>query len=158
MAVLLGGRAAEAIVFGEISTGAADDLDKATDIARNMVTRFGMVEKLGQMTYEEQPQAFLGEAALVGARRRNYSEETAREIDCAIRELTDRAREKATQITKTRFPGWNRKKKKRKQKRLVDNKFGAHELGQEGACGAAVPSVAHIATLEPGDKSCPSEA
>jgi cell division protease FtsH len=101
MAVLLGGRAAEAIVFGEISTGAADDLDKATDIARNMVTRFGMVEKLGQMTYEEQPQAFLGEAALVGARRRNYSEETAREIDCAIRELTDRAREKATQILNT---------------------------------------------------------
>jgi cell division protease FtsH len=82
MAVLLGGRAAEAIVFGEISTGAADDLDKATDIARNMVTRFGMVEKLGQMT-------------------RNYSEETAREIDCAIRELTDRAREKATQILNT---------------------------------------------------------
>lgn len=99
MAVLLGGRAAEMLVFEEISTGAADDLDKATDIARNMVTRFGMSEKLGQMTYEEQRQGFLGQAP--GLAARNYSEETAREIDCAVRELTDRAREQAMQILST---------------------------------------------------------
>lgn len=49
MAVLLGGRAAESVVFEEISTGAADDLVKATDIARSMVTRFGMGEELGQV-------------------------------------------------------------------------------------------------------------
>jgi cell division protease FtsH len=97
MAVLLGGRAAEILVFGEISTGAADDLDKATDIARNMVTRFGMAEKLGQMTYEESRQSFLGQPF---GNQRNYSEETAREIDCAVRELTDQARETALQSLK----------------------------------------------------------
>jgi cell division protease FtsH len=100
MAVLLGGRAAELLVFEEISTGAADDLDKVTDIARNMVTRFGMSEKLGQMTYEEQRPSFLGQP-LGGMAQRNYSEETAREIDCAVRELTDKAREKALQILRT---------------------------------------------------------
>jgi len=97
MAVLLGGRAAELLVFDEISTGAADDLDKATDIARNMVTRFGMHEQLGQMTYEEPRSPFLGEAGL-NLTPRQYSEETAREIDCAVRELTEQAREKALQI------------------------------------------------------------
>jgi cell division protease FtsH len=101
MAVLLGGRAAEILVFEEISTGAADDLDKATDIARNMVTRFGMADKLGQMTYEEQRQTFLGEAGLMGGSPRRYSEETAREIDCAVRALTDEARERALDILRT---------------------------------------------------------
>jgi cell division protease FtsH len=101
MAVLLGGRAAEILIFGEISTGAADDLDKATDIARNMVTRFGMSEKLGQMTYEEQRQSFLGDTGVGLTAPRKYSEETAREIDCAVRELTDAARQKAMQILET---------------------------------------------------------
>jgi len=97
MAVLLGGRAAEILVFDEISTGAADDLGKATDIARSIVTRFGMYEKLGQMTYEEPRHAFLGEAVL-GSAPREYSEETAREIDCAIREITSAALERAKLI------------------------------------------------------------
>ena len=101
MAVLLGGRAAETLVFEEISTGAADDLDKVTDIARNMVTRFGMHEKLGQMTYEEQRQAFLGEAVLGPSTPRKYSEETAREIDCAVRSLVDQALGTATRVLRT---------------------------------------------------------
>ena len=60
MAVLLGGRAAEHIVFGELSTGAADDLVKVTDIARSIVTRYGMTEELGQIVYERSQQSFLG--------------------------------------------------------------------------------------------------
>ena len=100
MAVLLGGRAAETIVFGEVSTGAADDLDKVTDIARNMVTRFGMSEQLGQMTYEEQRHGLLGEASLIPTTRRSYSEETAREIDCAVRGLVDGAVQRALEILK----------------------------------------------------------
>jgi cell division protease FtsH len=68
MAVLLGGRAAETIVFGEISTGAADDLVKVTDIARSMVTRFGMVTALGQVTYEEEPHKFLPSRVLKNSR------------------------------------------------------------------------------------------
>jgi cell division protease FtsH len=93
MAVLLGGRAAESLVFAELSTGAADDLSKVTDIARGMVTRYGMVESLGQVTYETDPSPFLqpqGGMPQYGQVRR-YSEETAREIDCAMRELVQAA-------------------------------------------------------------------
>jgi cell division protease FtsH len=98
MAVLLGGRAAETIIFREISTGAADDLQKVTDIARAMVTRYGMVEKLGQVTFEDQPQPFLqGPAGAYGQDRR-YSEETAREIDVAVRDIVAKAFDKAIDI------------------------------------------------------------
>jgi cell division protease FtsH len=97
MAVLLAGRAAESLVIGEISTGAADDLDKATDIARSMITRYGMHDKLGQMTYDEPHTSLLGDAA-VGTTPRSFSEETAREIDCAVRELTRQAYETALEI------------------------------------------------------------
>jgi cell division protease FtsH len=61
MAVLMGGRAAEMLIFAEVTTGAADDFDKVTNIARNMVTRYGMSDTLGQMAYEEQRQSFLGQ-------------------------------------------------------------------------------------------------
>ena len=92
MAVLLGGRAAEHLVYGHLSTGAADDLSKATDIARNMVTRFGMGGKLGPVSYESEPNGFLGPMGP----RRLYAEDTAREIDVAVREIVsaqfDRAR------------------------------------------------------------------
>jgi len=98
LAVLLGGRSAEALVFEEISTGASDDLEKATHIARDMVTRFGMAEALGQMTYEIHRDAFLGNAVSAS---RDYSEETAREIDCAVRGLVDEAAKTAIQILKT---------------------------------------------------------
>lgn len=101
MAVLLGGRAAEALIFDEISTGAADDLDKATEIAREMVTRFGMTEELGQAVYERQRQAFLGDAGL-SMGPKNYSETTAREIDTAVRQLVEEAFEKATEVLTAR--------------------------------------------------------
>ena len=64
-----------------------------------MVARFGMSEKPGQLTYEEQRQGFLDQAQ--GLTTRNYSEETAREIDCAVRDLTDRARDRAMRILST---------------------------------------------------------
>ncbi len=98
MAVLLGGRAAESLVFDEISTGAADDLNKVTDIARNMVTRFGMHEKLGQVTYETPRRTFLAENAFAHYADREFSEDTAREIDCAVRELVATAFEKALSV------------------------------------------------------------
>jgi cell division protease FtsH len=95
MAVLLGGRAAEHVVFGHLSTGAADDISKATNIARNMVTRFGMGGRLGPVTYESEPNGFLGQ---VTGSTRLYAEETAREIDMAIRDLVDAAFQRARQI------------------------------------------------------------
>jgi cell division protease FtsH len=100
MAVLLGGRGAEMLVFGEISTGAADDLDKATDIARQMVTRFGMGGDLGQRVYEPQRQSFLGDQA--SFRSRDFADETAREIDLAIRRLVDDAYTKAKSVLNAR--------------------------------------------------------
>ena len=97
MAVLMGGRAAEQLAFGEISTGAADDLDKATEIARAMVTRFGMDGDLGQMVYEAQRQSFLGDAAFT-TQPKSYSDDTGREIDLTIRSLLKGAFTLATEV------------------------------------------------------------
>jgi len=98
IAVLLGGRAAEQLVFGEVSTGATDDLSKATEIARSMVTRFGMSEELGQATYEAQRPTFLDRDRVAALREREFSEETAREIDCAVRDFVDKAFDRATTL------------------------------------------------------------
>jgi cell division protease FtsH len=92
MAVLLGGRAAEHIVFGELSTGASDDLVKVSDIARSIVTRYGMTEELGQVVYEKSPHSFLGgEMPQMPYIERSYSEATAREIDAAVKAIVDEA-------------------------------------------------------------------
>ncbi len=96
MAVLLGGRASEQLIFNHLSTGAADDLAKATDIARSMVTQYGMDEELGQVVYQEEAPLFL--EGVPGYNKRDFSEETAREIDCAVRTLVNNAFEKATEI------------------------------------------------------------
>ena len=96
MAVLLGGRAAEEVIFAHLSTGAADDLAKVTDIARSMVMRYAMVEGLGHVAYEEERAPFLGGALPQG--HREYSEETAREIDVAVRGIVERAYTKALGI------------------------------------------------------------
>jgi cell division protease FtsH len=95
LTVLLGGRAAEHLIYGQLSTGASDDLARATEIARGMVTRYAMVPSLGQATYEDEPSRFLGGQSAPGWERRRYSEETAREIDCAVRELVDASFERA---------------------------------------------------------------
>jgi len=95
MAVLLGGRAAEHLIFGHLSTGAADDLVKATQIARDMVTRFGMGAQLGPVTYDTEPASFLGQ--LAGTQRR-YAEETAREIDVSVRNAIQAQFERARGI------------------------------------------------------------
>ncbi len=95
MAVLLGGRAAEHLVFGHLSTGASDDLAKATEIARSMVTRYGMGAALGPVTYETEPAPFLGQAY---GSQRLYSEETARDIDVAVRGMVEAQFQRARAI------------------------------------------------------------
>jgi cell division protease FtsH len=97
MVVLLAGRAAEDLVFGEFSTGAADDLAKVTDVARQIVTRFGMSEELGQAVLEEQRSSYLGDNML-NVKEKDYSEATAREVDLAVRQLIDTAYERAKAI------------------------------------------------------------
>jgi cell division protease FtsH len=91
MAVLLGGRAAELIVFEHLSTRAADDLRRVTDIARSMVTRYGMSEKLGSIAYDREPGHFLaGPDRPYPAREREYAEETAAAVDHEVRAIVDR--------------------------------------------------------------------
>lgn len=97
MAVLMGGRAAEKIIFNHLSTGAADDLDKATDIAWAAATRYGMSDSLGDVVYEKPSSSFLGEMPLQ-PKMRNYSNETANQIDRSVREMIRGALESATQI------------------------------------------------------------
>jgi cell division protease FtsH len=96
MAVTLNGRAAEHLFFGKISTGASDDLVKATEIARSMVTRYGMAPDLGQVAYETERGNFLGQPMEGGGRR--FSEQTAREIDLVVKDLVDQAYMRAKRI------------------------------------------------------------
>ena len=101
MTCLLGGRAAERLVFNEMSTGAADDLEKATDIARNMVMRYGMDETLGEAVYAQPQPLFIGGGALRRVEEaRSYSERTAGQIDEAVRKLLEAAHDKASAILK----------------------------------------------------------
>ena len=95
IAVLMGGRAAESLVFGEISTGAADDIQRATEVAREMVMRYGMIGPLGNRVYAPPRQTFLNQAL---PEVREFSEETAREIDVAVRSLVDEAYDRARDV------------------------------------------------------------
>ena len=96
IAVLMGGRAAEALLFeGDISTGAADDLQRATDIATEMVTLYGMAESVGQRTYKPAPQGFLSGQVLD---KPVASETTLREIDLSVRDIVAEAFDEARTI------------------------------------------------------------
>ncbi len=95
LAVLLGGRAAEQLAFdGDVSTGASDDLQRATEVAIEMVTKYGMDPTIGQRTYAPRPQTFLAEQDQVVS----ASEATGREIDLAVRELIEAADRVAREI------------------------------------------------------------
>lgn len=98
LAIALGGRASEAIFFNEISTGAADDLDKATDIAHAMITRYGMSPELGLATFEREGAPFLAGGAAT-ARITPYSERTAQLIDEEVKELLERALKRAREVS-----------------------------------------------------------
>ncbi len=97
--VMLGGRMAEKLVLGDISTGASNDLERATDIVRQMITRYGMSERLGSLTFEtDRNHIFLGRS--LGAER-NYSEETACEIDKEAKRLMDECYQRCQDILNT---------------------------------------------------------
>ncbi|MCX8109921.1 MAG: cell division protein FtsH, partial [Syntrophorhabdaceae bacterium] len=97
LCVLLGGRVAEEIKFGEISTGAHNDLYRATDIAKSMVKEYGMSEKLGYVTFEkDRKPLFLDITPSFGGK--DYSEETAREIDNEVKSIIDESYKKVKKI------------------------------------------------------------
>jgi cell division protease FtsH len=96
LAGILGGRAAEEIVFSDITTGASNDLEKVTEIARNMVQRWGMSEKLGPLVYGKKEElVFLGKEL---GEQRDYSEAVAQQIDGEVQRLVTEAHETALRI------------------------------------------------------------
>ena len=98
---LLGGRVAESIALDDISTGASNDIERATDIARKMVTKYGMSEKIGPIVFgSEHDEVFLGRDF---AQARNYSENVAAEIDAEIRSIIDSAYERTKEILQEKF-------------------------------------------------------
>jgi cell division protease FtsH len=88
LAVLLGGRVAEELTFGEVSTGAHDDLAKATDIVKSMVKEFGMSDRIGHLTYEKERKSMFLDIG-PDSHSKDYSEETAREIDNEMKRIIE---------------------------------------------------------------------
>ncbi len=147
IAVLLGGRAAEEIVLEDHTTGAGNDLERATELARKMVCEWGMSEELGPLTYGQKEEAiFLGREL---ARHRDYSEETARLIDREVRRIVESSYEKALGLIKEHLRTLHRLAEELLQKEVLDAKElsallaeekqvqVSQETTQDGALGAA---------------------
>ncbi len=127
MSVLLGGRAAEQVVWGHWSTGASDDLARTTDIARSMVARYGMVPELGHIAYDRDRQGFLGQPGMTPGERA-YSEQTAQAIDTAVRTLVEEAFATAVGVLQT-----NRDLLERSARLLLEKEtLDEHELAALG--------------------------
>ncbi|WP_061291708.1 ATP-dependent zinc metalloprotease FtsH [Azotobacter vinelandii] len=127
MAVLLGGRAAEWIVFSHFSTGAADDLAKVTDIARAMVTRYGMSERLGHVSLEREQRSFLGAEQMYGLPpRHEYGETTATAIDTEVQAIVEHAFQRTVTLLEER-----RALLERSARRLLEEEtLDAEQLGE----------------------------
>jgi len=118
LAMTLGGRAAEELVFDEVTTGAANDLEKVTGTAKNMIMRYGMSEKLGPRTLgHRQDQPFLGRDMGHDA---DYSQEIAREIDDEIRRIIEDAHERARQVLSERMEELHRISKILLERETID--------------------------------------
>jgi cell division protease FtsH len=120
LAVLLGGRVTEALILDDISTGAQNDIERATKIARDMVTHYGMSDRLGPMTYgNDNDEVFLGRDL---GRTRNYSEEVAAEIDKEMRNIIDRAYHRAESLLKDNIDVLHRLAQELMEKETIDGK------------------------------------
>ncbi len=123
MTVLLGGRASEQVVFGHLSTGAADDLRRVTDIARSMVTKYGMSERLGSVAYDRDPRTFLAGPELPApARAQDYAEQTAAAIDEEVRLLVQHAMDRALDILTKKRDILERSARRLLEKETLDEK------------------------------------
>jgi cell division protease FtsH len=144
LVVLLGGRAAEMLVFDEPSTGAADDLVKATDLARDMVLRYGMDGGLGPIAYGERPSPFLEPSARPGTMLGSYgaSEQTARQIDNAVHGLLKGALERAVQLLRVRRAALDRCVQALMAKETLDESELLALLDTESEVPAALAAIA----------------
>jgi cell division protease FtsH len=140
MAVLLGGRAAELIVFGHLSTGAADDLRRVTDIARSMVTRYGMSPKLGSVAYERDTRSFLAGPDLPSPpRERDFGEDTGNAIDAEVRAIVDGALDRTLRILRERRDALERTARRLLEKETLDE---AELMSLVGPSGTPLPQAA----------------
>jgi cell division protease FtsH len=103
MAVMMGGRVAEELIFNEISTGAQNDLYRATDIARSMIREYGMSEKLGPITFERERRPLFLETMMPPGSK-DYSEATALDIDQEVAALVDKAHRRAREVLENERP------------------------------------------------------
>src|SRR6516164_7256948 len=123
MSVLLGGRAAETVVFGHLSTGAADDLRRVTDIARSMVTRYGMSERLDSVAYDRDPRTFMTGPQLPSPPgERDYAEETAAVIDGEVSTIVQAAMGRALDLLRERRDVLERCARRLLEKETLDEK------------------------------------
>ncbi|MEO0128246.1 MAG: ATP-dependent zinc metalloprotease FtsH [candidate division WOR-3 bacterium] len=142
LAFMLGGRVAEKIVLGDLSTGSGNDIEKATKLARKMVCEWGMSEKLGPLTYgEKQEEIFLGREIGI---HRDYSEETAREIDEEVKNIITKAERIAEDIIKNNIDKLKLLAEKLLEKEILNGeeideiiglKKARDEKGEEGGKG-----------------------
>lgn len=131
ISVLLGGRVAEELIFGAVSTGAQNDLEKATDIARRMVKFYGMSEKLGLVTFEHDGRShFLG---VDMGLKKEYSEETAREIDLEVKRIIDETYVKTKDILRKKKGILIKLAKKLMEKEVIEEEELKKFLGSENS-------------------------
>jgi cell division protease FtsH len=144
--VFLGGTVAEELIYGEVSTGASNDLERCTHLARNMVKQFGM-SRLGRVSYQEEDgPAFLGAA---GGAAREYSEQTAREIDLEVRQIIDEATRAVKEILQARRGALEAVAQRLQEKEVMDGSELRQLLEENGpapAKGTGVNGVNAAAT------------
>jgi cell division protease FtsH len=140
LSVLLGGRTAEEIALGEISTGAQNDLQRATDIARAMVTQYGMSETMGAVSYEGSRHAALLDLPM-GPERGPYGDETTRQIDAEIRRIMSEAHAQARRVLAERRQVLETVATRLLEKEVIDGDE-LRTLIARGAPGPADPSPA----------------
>jgi cell division protease FtsH len=139
LAILLGGRVAEELVLGDISSGAQNDLEHASEIARIMVTQLGMSRKLGPLTYGRRHQlAYLG---VTGEEERNFSDDTARIIDAEARTLVEEGQQRAREILSARRPSLDRLATALQEREVMDREQVERLLVEQAPRPAVAPPV-----------------
>jgi cell division protease FtsH len=139
LAILLAGRVAEELVLGDLSSGAQNDLEHASDIARTMVTQLGMSQKLGPLTYgRRQRLAFLGVA---GEEERNFSEDTARIIDAEVRTLVEEGQRRAREILSARRPALDALAAALGEREVMDREQVERLLREQAGQSSASPAA-----------------
>jgi cell division protease FtsH len=150
LSILLGGRAAEKIIFNELTTGAGNDIERATELARKMVCEWGMSEKLGPLTFgKKNEEIFLGREI---ATHRDFSEETARLIDQEVREIVENAEKQAADILSKNLDLLNKLAEALLEKEVLDGTEIAKIIGSAKGISINLLVGDHTAEASPAEK------